>query len=193
MDLARVLRRFVDLRAKVTQVKFNRKELVNELGFGPNSGAANSVISALMHFGLLQRIETDYIYTDLGNRFALISPGTREYSTLLTEALRSPELYNWLDGKYGESLPEEINEILIGKYHDRGIKKENIKNIINNYLKSVSFTKNTPRHKDKGRELDEYISVSFMGNVVPIYKEYLREAIRKTREDELVKINESLG
>jgi hypothetical protein len=192
IDLARATRRLLDLKKTTSKTRFNRAELIRDLGFGPKSGAANPVISALIHFGFLQREETDYVYTELADKLSAVNADSKEYHDLLGQALSSPELYKWLSSKYGEQLPDEIDDILIGKYHDRNITNGNVKGIVNNYLKSITFTKNIIKHIDDKSEPDEYVSVSFRGNTVPVYRKYLLEAIQRTRDDELTKINESL-
>lgn len=192
IDLARATQRLLDLKKATNSTRFSRDELVRSLGFSPTSGAATPVISALIHFGFLQRADTDYIYTELANSLSLASVDSREYRELIKQALSRPEMYMWLNDKYDDRLPDEINDILIGKYHDRHVTNKNVKEVVNNYLKSVAFANKTYTPKDRGAELDEYIPVSFRGNTVPIYKKYLLEAIEKTHEHELAKITESL-
>ena len=191
MDLARAVLRFLGLKKRAgAAINFDRKELVEVLGFGPNSGGANMVISALIHFGLLRRVETNYHYTDLGNRLLAAESGSEEYTKALLEALRSPELYRWLNGKY-DRLPDEIEDILIGRYHNRGVKSSNVKGIIANYLKSVTFANTQPGQSDDSVD-DDYVSINVRENKILVYKKYLLEAINKTRDDELAKVYESL-
>lgn len=192
IDLARATQRLLDLKKATNSTRFSRNELVSSLGFSPTSGAATPVISALIHFGFLQRADTDYIYSELANSLSQASADTREYRELIKQALSTPEMYKWLSDEYGDQLPAEIDAILIGKYHDRHVTNKNVKEVVNNYLKSVAFANKTHTLKNKGTELDEYIPVSFRDNTVPIYKKYLLEAIEKTHEYELAKISESL-
>lgn len=189
IDLARATRRLIELKNATDKVRFDRINLVQALGFKPESGAANPVVSALIHFGFLRREETDYIYTDLGNQLSSATVGSKEYHKLIEQALFNPELYKWLGEKYKNSLPDEIDDILIGKYYNRNITSKNVKGIVNNYLKSVTFATNETNGEAR---TDEYVPVSFRGNTIPIYKKYLLEAVQRTREDELAKINESL-
>jgi hypothetical protein len=192
IDLARATQRLLDLKKATNNTRFSRDELVSSLGFSPTSGAATPVISALIHFGFLQRANTDYIYTELANSLSLASADSSEYRVLIKQALSAPEMYEWLNNKYGDQLPDEINDILIGKYHDRHVTNKNVKEVVNNYLKSVAFANKTHTPKEGELELGEYISVSFRGNTVSIYKKYLLEAIERTQEYELAKISESL-
>ena len=196
IDLARAISRLEGLKERAgDQDMFTRGELVSKLKFAPTSGGANVVISALQRFGFLRKLENnDFTYTDFGTKFLATRPEDKGYDELLRDALRTPELYNWLDSKYGEQLPEEITDILIGKYHDRNVRKDNVKAIINNYLKSVAFAKGAFRPTPRRHELDEYALVSLGdGTKLPIYKRYLLEAIEKTHNDELAKINNSLN
>lgn len=192
IDLARAVRRLLDLKKSTNKTHFTKAELKHALGFAEKSGAASPVISALIHFGFLKKDETGYVYTELANTLSAVSTESKEYRELLLLALSSPELYGWLNDRYGEDLPDEIDTILIGKYHHRNVTEKNAKSIIANYLKSIDFVKSAGKISSSETGADEYIQVNFINNTVPIYKKYLLEAIEKTRKDEQAKINESL-
>jgi hypothetical protein len=201
LDLARVLARFEGLeKVAKGEKKFARRELMIKLGFQAKvSGAAHTIISAMVHFDLLRKVGSHYVYSDAANKLLATPRNSKEYASLLREIVLSPELYKWLDTEYGPNIPKEAIDVIVRRYKTRNINNKNVKQIIGNYEKSIDFVKTISEQADtdQGKQFpasedSEYIEVSFRGSTISIYKKYLLEAYQKTRDDELAKLNESL-
>jgi hypothetical protein len=190
IDLGRTLERLAKLRENDNgKLSFTRPELKRALGFQSDSGFATRVISALLHFGVLERIDAVYLYTELGSNLASADPGSNRYTQLLQESFTNPEMYRWLYDTYGSELPKGLESILIDKFGNRNVNGDNIKEIISNYMKSLALvTKRALRQNPAPSDLDEDIEVSFRDTTFLISKKYLSEAIRKTNEDKLASL-----
>jgi archaellum component FlaF (FlaF/FlaG flagellin family) len=199
LDLDRTYGRLKDLNSKANGMSsFSRNELIDKLGFSVASGAANTVISALVHFGLLKKTESDYVYSELAIGLLNVSVETDTYYALLKDAALTPEMYKWLYDEYADKLPDDIADRLSRKYKHRNVDVRNVQKIINNYKKTLNFAKLdvTSNKKEASNsadtERDSYVDVNFLGRMVSIKKRYLVDAIRLTRADEMQEINETL-
>lgn len=197
LDLARVYARFQSLSEASNGVKkFNRRELMRKLGFeAETSGAANTLISAFVHFGLLNKSGTDYIYSPIAIKLLAATSDSEQLLALFREIALSPELYKWLYDEYGNDVPENISEKLIRKYRHRNINTPKAaERVISNYRKTLEFARiGTQRQEVKPNSpSEEYIEVAFRGQTVAIYKRYLIEAIQRTHDAEIKKINATL-
>lgn len=197
LDLARVYVRFQSLNeASNGAKKFSRRELMKDLGFGAEtSGAANTLISALVHFGLLNKSGTDYIYSPIASRLLATTPDSEQFFALLREVALTPELYKWIYDEYGNDIPENISEKLIRKYRHRNINTPKAaERVVSNYRKTLEFASMDTQDKEVkfSSPSEEYIEVAFRGQTVAVYKRYLIEAIQKTHDAEIEKINATL-
>lgn len=195
IDLARAMQRLTLLSEwpARNKISFSRDELANRLGYKPTSGSAGATITALERFGLLQKLETEYACTDLANKILAAELRSSDYHDLIAAAFHTPEMYRWLDSKYGADLPEEIHAVLVGRYHNHNVNDDNVKSIVDNYLKSITFVKTLPSSgQSNPSDTTGYVEINFKGHTISVSKKYLLEAIQKTRDDDMAKINESL-
>jgi len=190
IDLGRAADRFFKLKANGgNKTSFTRRELKDALGFISDSGFATKVISALLHFGLLERVGTSYVYTDLGSNLLAVDPASQERARLLLESLTKPEMYRWLYNSYQGNIPNQAEATLVDMYSNRHVNKDNVKEIISNYRKSVAFFVNNSMHpSNEETVLGEDVEVSFLGTTMLITKRYLLEAIKKTNDDKLASL-----
>ena len=190
IDLGRALERLAKLRENGDgKLSFTRPELKRALGFQSDSGFATRVISALLHFGILERMDAVYLYTELGGNLASADPGSNRYTQLLQESFTNPEMYRWLYDTYGSELPKGLESILIDKFGNRNVNGDNVREIVSNYMRSLALvTKKAPHRNTTQLDIDEDVEVSFRGTTVLISKKYLSEAIRKTNEDKLASL-----
>lgn len=190
IDLGRALERLAKLRENDKgKLSFTRPELKRALGFNSDSGFATRVISALLHFGLLERMDAIYMYTELGNNLLKAEPSSNDYIQLIQESFTNPEMYRWLYDTYGSQLPAALEDVLIDKFGNRNVNGDNVKEIITNYRKSLALVaKKATRQPTVQADADEDVEVNFRGTTVLISKKYLSEAIRKTNEDKLASL-----
>lgn len=95
---------------------FDRDSAAKSIGYNGVSGASASKIAALVHYGLIQRVGSGYIETDLGTSIVL-SFDQEEESRALLEAFKSPTLFSKLLSDFGgKALPAKLEVILVRQY-----------------------------------------------------------------------------
>lgn len=95
---------------------YDRDSAAKSIGYSGVSGASASKIAALAHYGLIQRIGSGYIETELGTRIAL-SIDQEEESDALLEAFKSPTLFSKLFSDFGgKAIPAKLEIILVRQY-----------------------------------------------------------------------------
>jgi len=137
-DLETVYRRLLKVDATIIQGKsVDRATLRHSLGFGSDGGRSNSVISSLMHFGLLKRDDKFYFVTELARRMSTTEEGKEEWNGYAAEAATSPKLFWQLHAKFPTQLPGDIKNRLMRGYR---IKADRVESVIKNYQKSLEFS-----------------------------------------------------
>jgi len=95
---------------------YDRDSAAKSIGYNGVSGASASKIAALVHYGLIQRVGSGYIETELGTSIAL-SIDQDEESKALLEAFKSPTLFSKLLSDFsGKALPAKLEIILVRQY-----------------------------------------------------------------------------
>lgn len=137
-DLETVYKRLLKVDAMILQGKsVDRATLRHSLGFGSDGGRPNSVISSLMHFGLLQRDEKLYFVTELARRMSTTDESKEEWKGYAIKAATSPKLFRQLHAKFPTQLPPDIKNRLMMGYR---IKADRVESVIKNYQKSLKFS-----------------------------------------------------
>lgn len=115
-----------------------RVELREGLDFKSDSGRASSIISALLHFGLLDKKDKQYLPTKLAIDLLLATEKNQKdrWRELGFKAATTPKLFNQLYSRFKATLPHDIKTRLSMGYR---IKGKQVESVIKNYQKSLEF------------------------------------------------------
>lgn len=137
VDLETVYKRLLKVNDFILKgAKVDRVTLRGSLGFGSDNGRSNSIISSLMHFGLLYRDETSYFITDLARDLMSSEDDKEKWSEYALKAAISPKLFGQLYVRFRTKLPDDIKTKLMMGYR---IKSSRVEEVIKNYQKSLEF------------------------------------------------------
>lgn len=124
------------LRTALGKGPYGRVEAAKGLGYSGVSGVSATKISAMVHFGLLNRNGNTYMQSELSERINHpISDEDRNKA--INEAITMPKLYRDLIADFsGQSLPSQLGNILIR----RGISAKISEMVAGNFQKSLEFS-----------------------------------------------------
>lgn len=112
-SLSEVIEFSGDLRRSLGKGPYSRNEAAVALGYKGISGISATKISAMVHFGLLNRNGNTYYQSDLSER--INHPlGDDDQKDAIQAAVLMPKLYKNLLGQFsGQALPTKLGNILI--------------------------------------------------------------------------------
>jgi hypothetical protein len=116
--------------------RHSRDDASQAMGYKPGSGAANSRVGSLTHFGLLERHGASYQVSALARRI-LEPTDDAERQAAVAEAASTPSLYAELLAELdGEPFPPMLANILSRNY---GVVPKNAEEVANRFQESLRF------------------------------------------------------
>lgn len=124
------------LREALGKGPYSRDEMAVALGYSGISGVSATKISAMVHFGLLDRTGNVYSQSELAER--INHPiSDEDKKNAIIEAVSMPKLYKELILDFsGQALPTQLGNLLIRK----GISAKISNNVADNFRKSLEFS-----------------------------------------------------
>lgn len=94
----------------------SRPAILKDLGFKSETGHAARVVSALLQYGLLEKVGDNLRLSERGNSILNLSDGSADRRAAITEAAKRPNLFGELLGTYADGLPSDngIRDHLVG-------------------------------------------------------------------------------
>ena len=173
----------------------SRGDLLTTMGRSPKSGTSHSIAASLVHFGFLERTESDeYRLTPDGRDLLSLDQDSDRWQQAARTLAVKPELYQYLRRRYPSELPGSISSELIDQYGDRNINRANVENVLKDYRQSLGFAGYPVQtgEMERLKQSVELQEVQFNGQTMLISKKFLLEAYEKTLEENLRQVKETL-
>ncbi|MFA6447390.1 MAG: hypothetical protein WCW31_04005 [Patescibacteria group bacterium] len=123
--------------------QFNREDAVVQMGYKTVTGTSGTRISALVHYGLLNREGKAYRNSQLSIRLA--HPIDDDYNQAIKQACLAPKLFSSLIKEYaGKAVPTALSSILI-QHH--GIARRVSAEVARIFLETIKFADLYPNDK----------------------------------------------
>lgn len=118
--------------------RHQRDDAAQAMGYKPGSGAANSRVGSLTHFGLLERHGAEYEVSALALRI-LTPTDDQERIAAIAEAAVAPSLYSELVQQLdGQPLPPMLSNILQRNY---GVVPKSASDVANRFEESLRYAR----------------------------------------------------
>jgi len=136
LDLGAVIR-YIERKSEaiLRSGVYRRNRLLVILGFSEKSGAGQTLITALNHYGFLETASNGYYFSKAAKRVAKNSTDDRTYIELLEKALCRPQIFHELD-KALASNPSVTLRSVLAKYN---LDRKKIEQVESLYKKSRDF------------------------------------------------------
>lgn len=116
--------------------RHSRDDAASAMGYKPGSGAANSRVGSLTHFGLLDRHGADYQVSELARRI-LEYTSEDERREAIAEAATAPSLYSELISELdGQPFPPMLSNILSRSY---GVVPKSASSVASRFEETLQF------------------------------------------------------
>jgi hypothetical protein len=184
---------------KVREGRFGREDLSVLLGFARISGMGQTIMSSMVHYGLLDNQDGYYVFTQSAKSLVNEQLGAPQRTLILHEAMLKPPVFRYIYDRRGLVSPEEI----AGKF---GIPLERVGKVLDNYRKSLKFVESSrieqapktsssqavPMPSQTGDDNRNVVKVQLHdGKVIEVPKDLILEALQ-TRVNELDNIRKQL-